>query len=112
MGKRHVKATANRLVVGLLEGRTTTASGLVLPRALEYPLGVVLDSACEALPVGALVLCSKYAGTDVTVDDTRIRVMREEDVIGIVDEGDGVTFEEYSEQDGRRVITVVIPRAA
>jgi chaperonin GroES len=88
----------DRVIVKRLDQETKTASGIVIPdNAAEKPdqgeilavgKGKVLeDGAVRALEVkvGDRVLFGKYAGQSVKVDGQELLVMREDDLVAIVD---------------------------
>lgn len=88
----------DRVIVKRLDQETKTASGIVLPEAAaEKPdQGKVLavgngkiseDGKVRALDVkvGDTVLFGKYAGQTVKVDGEEVLVMREEDIMAIVE---------------------------
>ena len=88
----------DRLIVEALEDEETTASGIVLPdTAKEKPQkGQVLavgdgkfdeDGKRIKLDVskGDEVLYSKYGGTEITVEGEDLLVLRESDVLAIVE---------------------------
>ncbi|MFP4058451.1 MAG: co-chaperone GroES [Candidatus Brocadiia bacterium] len=89
----------DRLLVERLEAEEKTAGGIVLPdTAKEKPIeGKVVavgegkrNDAGEAVPMqvskGDRILFGKYAGTEVTVDDTEYLIMREDDVLAILED--------------------------
>jgi chaperonin GroES len=93
-----MKPLGDRIVVKALVGETTTKSGLFLPdTAKEKPQegevlavgpGKVLDNGKRVLPevqVGQHVFFAKYAGTEVKVDGEEYLIMRETDIVGIVE---------------------------
>lgn len=93
----HLEPLGDRLVVEPKEKETTTASGLVLPdTASEKPQqGVVIavgpgsrdeDGKRIAMDVakGDTVLFAKYAGTEVKVDDKKVLILKESDVLAKV----------------------------
>ncbi len=92
-----LKPLRDRLVVKPLEQEDRTKSGLVLPdSAKEKPqegkviatgTGKLLDDGLvKQLQVkhGERVLYGKYSGTEVTVDGQDYLILREEDVLAIV----------------------------
>ena len=92
-----LKPLGDRLIVKAVEEDTTTASGIVLPdTAKEKPQkGKVLavgdgakndDGNRVPLDVseGDTVLYSKYGGTEVKVDGDDLLVLRESDVLAVV----------------------------
>ena len=88
----------DRIVVKRLEKETKTASGIVLPdAAAEKPdMGKVIavgngkileDGKTRPLDVkvGDTVLFGKYSGQTVKVDGKEVLVMREDDIMAIVE---------------------------
>ena len=93
-----IKPLADRIVVERLEAETKTAGGIVLPEtAKEKPKqgkviavgdGKVLDSGELAKPgvkKGDIVLFTSYAGTEVKVDGNEYLIMKEEDVLAVIE---------------------------
>jgi chaperonin GroES len=90
-----LKPLGDRLIVKPIEEEETTASGIVLPdTAKEKPQkGKVVavgdgkwdEDGEKRIPLdvseGDEVLYSKYGGTEVTVDDEELLVLRESDVL-------------------------------
>lgn len=88
----------DRVIVKRLDNETKTASGIVIPdNAAEKPdQGEVLaigkgklldDGSVRALEVkiGDRVLFGKYSGQTVKVDGQELLVMREEDIMAVVE---------------------------
>lgn len=86
------------IIVTRVEAQRTTASGIVIPdTAAEKPeQGEVVavgpgrrNDAGELIAMevkaGDLVLCGKYAGQTVKIDGEGVLVMREDDVMGVVE---------------------------
>ncbi len=93
-----IRPLNDRLLVQRLEEEEKTAGGIIIPdSAKEKPAqgkvvavgpGKVNDSGERtALQVkaGDVVLFSKYGGTDVKLDGEDYLIMREDDVLGIVE---------------------------
>ena len=93
-----IRPLHDRVIVKRLEVERTTASGIVIPNnAGEKPeQGEVIavgpgkrDEAGKLLPmdgkVGDRVLFGKYSGQNVKVDGEEFLVMREEDIMGVVE---------------------------
>ena len=89
----NVKPLADRVLVEPKEAETKTASGLFIPyTAKEKPqAGTVVavgpgkkDEPME-LKVGDKVLYGKYAGTELNVDGKIYIMMRQSDVMAVVD---------------------------
>jgi chaperonin GroES len=93
----NLKPLGDRLIVKAQEEETTTASGIVLPdSAKEKPQrgeviavgdGLVVDGERQPLDVkaGDVVLYSKYGGTEITVENDDLLVLRESDVLAKVE---------------------------
>ncbi|GJH13330.1 co-chaperone GroES [Caballeronia novacaledonica] len=94
----HIRPLYDRVIVKRIETQRTTASGIVIPdSAAEKPeQGKVVavgsgrllkDGALRPLQlqVGDQVLFGKYAGQIVKVDGEELLVMREEDVMGVLE---------------------------
>jgi chaperonin GroES len=93
-----IRPLHDRVLVRRLEDETTTPGGIVIPdSAKEKPVqgeviaagnGKILDNGeVRALDVkvGDKVLFGKYAGTEVKVDGEELLVMREDDIVGVID---------------------------
>jgi chaperonin GroES len=94
----NLKPLHDRLVVEPKEREETTASGLVLPEtAKEKPQeGTVIavgpgrrddDGKRVAMDVGVddVVLYAKYAGTEVKIDGKKLLILKESDILAIVE---------------------------
>jgi chaperonin GroES len=94
----NLKPLGDRVVVEPLEQEDMTASGLVLPEtAKEKPQkGTVLAAGPGArnedgkrvaldVSVGDTVLFAKYAGTEFKVDSKKLLILKESDLLAIVD---------------------------
>jgi len=94
----NLKPLGNRLVVEPVEEDEITAGGIVLPEtAKEKPQkGNVLaigpgdrDDSGNRVPmdvsVGDKVLYAKYSGTEVKVEGKKLLILRESDVLAIVE---------------------------
>ena len=92
-----LKPLADRLVVKALDAQEKTKSGLVLPdTAREKPQeGKVIavgtgrlldDGSVKALEIrnGDRVLYGKYSGTEVSLEGEDYLILREEDVLAVV----------------------------
>ena len=98
----NLKPLGDRVVVEPLEQDEMMASGLVLPEtAKEKPQkGTIVaagpggrdeDGRRLALDVmvGETVLFAKYAGTEFKVDSKKLLILKESDLLAIVDIGEG-----------------------
>jgi chaperonin GroES len=93
------KPLGNRVVVEPIEQEEVTAGGIVLPEtAKEKPQkGKVLsvgpgdrnekgDRIPMDVKLGDMVLFAKYAGTEIKVEAKKLLILRETDLLAIVDE--------------------------
>ena len=94
----NLKPLGSRVVVEPLDTEDVTAGGIVLPEtAKEKPQkGKVLsigagdrDEAGKRIPMdvkaGDTVLFAKYAGTEIKVDGKKLLILRESDLLAIVE---------------------------
>ena len=92
-----IKPLGDRVVVKMTEMEETTKSGIVLPgTAKEKPQvaeimavgpGGVVDGkdVVMQVKVGDRVLISKYAGTEVKIDNIELTILRQNDILAIVE---------------------------
>jgi len=93
-----IRPLHDRVIVKRLEEERTSPGGIVIPdTAAEKPVqgkvvavgkGKILeDGAVRALDVkvGDKILFGKYSGTEVKVDGDELIVMREEDVMAVIE---------------------------
>lgn len=93
-----IRPLHDRVVVRRMEDERTTAGGIVIPdSAAEKPMrgeviavgmGKVLDNGdvrTLAVKVGEVILFGKYSGTEVKIDGQELVVMREDDIMGVVE---------------------------
>jgi chaperonin GroES len=97
-GKMKIRPLQDRIIVKRLEEEEKTGGGIIIPdTAKEKPMegkvvavgkGKVLENG-KVLPLdvraGDRVLFSKYAGTEVKLDGEEHLIMREDDILGIVE---------------------------
>ena len=82
----------DRVVLKQVEAEETTKSGIVLPGAAkEKPqqgeviaVGPGTDEVKMEVAVGDQVIYSKYAGTEVKLDDEEYVVVKQSDILAIV----------------------------
>jgi len=92
-----IKPLGDRVVIELVEQEEKTASGIVLPdSAKEKPhegkvvavgSGAIVDGQRVALEVKVddNIIFSKFAGTEVKYDGTEYLILRESDILAIVE---------------------------
>ena len=94
-----IRPLPDRVVVRRLEDERTSAGGIVIPdSAAEKPMrgevvaigsGKVLDSGevrALEIKIGDVVIFGKYSGTEVKVNNPDLVVMREDDIMAVVNE--------------------------
>jgi chaperonin GroES len=94
----NLKPLGDRLVVEPIEQEDITAGGIVLPdTAKEKPQrGTVVavgpgnrnkkgDHIALDVAKGNVVLFAKYAGTEIKVDGKKLLILRESDILALVD---------------------------
>ena len=82
----------DRVVLKQVEAEETTASGIVLPgQAQEKPQQAVVvavgpgtDDVKMTVKANDIVIYSRYAGTEVKLDDEEFVVVRHDDILAIV----------------------------
>ena len=92
-----IKPLADRVVIKMVEAEETTKSGIILagsakekPQMAEVvavgPGGNVDGKEITMyIKVGDKVLTSKYSGTEVKLDGTEYTIVRQSDILAIVD---------------------------
>ena len=93
-----IRPLGDRVVVKQVPSEEVTKSGIVLPdTAKEKPQqgevvavgsGRLLDSGQRVpmdLKVGDKILFSKYAGNEVKIDDVEYLILREMDILGVIE---------------------------
>lgn len=93
-----IRPLHDRVIVRRLEEERKSAGGIVIPDTVkEKPIqgevmavgsGKILDDGKVRpvdVKVGDKVLFGKYAGTEVKIDDKEVLVLREEDIMGVVE---------------------------
>jgi len=94
----NIRPLHDRVVIRRMEEERTTAGGIVIPdSAAEKPIrgevmavgnGKIMDNGDTRpldVKVGDKVLFGKYSGTEVKVDGEDLLVMREEDIMGVIE---------------------------
>ena len=93
-----IRPLHDRVIVKRMEEERTSPGGIVIPdSATEKPIkgeviaagnGKILENGdVRALDVkvGDTVLFGKYAGTEVKVDGDELLVMKEDDIVGVIE---------------------------
>jgi chaperonin GroES len=94
----NIRPLHDRVVVRRMEEERTSAGGIVIPdSATEKPIqgevvaignGKIMDNGDTRsldVKVGDRVLFGKYSGTEVKLDGEELLVMREDDIMGVVE---------------------------
>ena len=95
----NIRPLQDRIIVERVEEETTTAGGIIIPDTVskEKPQEDKVVAAGKGkvtpegkvLPLdvkeGDLVLFGKYAGSEIKVDGKEYLIMREDDILGVVE---------------------------
>ena len=92
-----IKPLADRVVIKMTEAEETTKSGIILTASAQEkpsiaeivavgPGGLVDGKEVKMeLKVGQKVLASKYAGTEVKLDGVEYTILRQSDILAVVE---------------------------
>ncbi len=93
-----IRPLQDRIIVKRIEEEEKTKGGIIIPdSAKEKPMegeviavgsGKVLENGTKQAPevkAGDRVLFGKYAGTEVKIDGVEHLIMREDDILGVVE---------------------------
>ena len=92
-----IRPLGDRVVIRMLETEETTKGGIVLPSsAKEKPQvaeiiavgpGGIIDGkdVIMEVEIGDHALISKYAGTEIKIDDEEFTILRQGDILAIVE---------------------------
>ncbi len=93
-----IRPLQDRVIVKRVDEEETTAGGIIIPdSAKEKPMegevvavgnGKVLDNGTKVpldVKEGNRILFGKYAGTEVKIDGVEHLIMREDDILGIIE---------------------------
>lgn len=93
-----IRPLGDRVVIKRLEAEETTKSGIVLPSsAKEKPQmaevvavgpGGVVDGkeVTMQVKVGEKIFFSKYSGTEIKLNNEELLILKQDDILGIVEE--------------------------
>jgi chaperonin GroES len=94
----NIRPLRDRIIVERIEEETTTAGGLIIPdSAKEKPQQGIVKAAGNGkvledgtvlpmdIKVGDRVLFGKYAGSEVKIDGKEYQIMREDDILGVLE---------------------------
>ncbi|MFA6909476.1 MAG: co-chaperone GroES [Patescibacteria group bacterium] len=88
-----LKPLGDRVIVKTTKGEEVTKSGIVLPDTVEkekkeegeiIAIGSGEKVAKLGLKVGDVVIFGKYSGDEIEIEDIEYKVLKEEDVLAIV----------------------------
>ena len=78
-----LKPLADRVIVKAVEAEETTKTGIILPgTAQEKPQ---IAEVIVTVKVGDKVITGKYSGTEVKCDGTEYNIVRQNDILAIVE---------------------------
>ena len=82
-----LKPLADRVILKAMEAQETTKGGIILTAsAKEKPEVVDGKEVVMTVKVGDKVLTSKYSGTEVKVDGEEYNIVRQNDILAIVED--------------------------
>lgn len=93
-----IRPLYDRIIVERKDAETTTASGIIIPdSAKEKPMeGTIIAAGNGRLKqdgiipldvkVGDRVLFGKYAGTEIKIDGNEYLMMKEDDILGVIED--------------------------
>jgi chaperonin GroES len=94
------KPLHDKVLVQQLEAKSVTSGGIYIPddakekptrgKVIEVGDGEIKEDGSVrplSVKVGDEILFSSYAGTPVTIDDEEYLIMREADLLGVIQEG-------------------------
>ncbi|MBN2107676.1 MAG: co-chaperone GroES [Deltaproteobacteria bacterium] len=92
-----IRPLQDRIIVKRLEGEEKTKGGIIIPdSAKEKPMegkviavgpGKLNEKGTRVAPevkAGDIVLFGKYAGTEIKIDNDEHLILREDDILGII----------------------------
>ena len=95
-----VRPLHDRIIVERTENTEQMVGGIIIPdtakekpqqgKVLAVGKGTVKDDGSVTPPdvkAGDTVLFGKYAGQEITLDGTEYFIMREDDILGVIEEG-------------------------
>jgi len=93
-----IRPLQDRIIVKRIEEEEKTKGGIIIPdSAKEKPMegevisvgsGKILENGTKQVPevkAGDRVLFGKYAGTEVKIDGVEHLIMREDDILGVIE---------------------------
>ena len=82
-----LKPLADRVVIKMVEAEETTKSGIILTEIIEVGPGGMVDGKEVTMTVkkGDKVITSKYSGTQVKVDGEEYTIVRQSDILAVVE---------------------------
>ncbi len=93
-----IKPLQDRVIVKRIEEENRTPGGIIIPdsakekpqqgKVLAVGPGKVLENGTRlemTVKEGDLVLFGKYAGSEVKIDGEEVLIMREDDILGIIE---------------------------
>lgn len=96
--KMKIRPLQDRVLVKRVEAEEKTESGIIIPdTAKEKPQrgeviavgpGKILENGNKLTPTvkpGDRILFSKYAGTEIEVNNEELLIMREDDILGVLE---------------------------
>lgn len=93
-----IRPLQDRILISRVEGEEKTAGGIIIPdNAKEKPMegrvvatgnGKILDDGKVRKPevgIGDKILFSKYSGSEIKIDGEEHLILREDDILGVIE---------------------------
>ncbi len=88
-----IKPLADRVLIRPVAAETTTAAGIIIPdtakekhlRGEVIAVGKGTKDEQMVLKAGNHVLYGKYAGTEIEIDNEKLLIMRQSDVLAVIE---------------------------
>lgn len=88
-----MKPLQNRLVLKMEKKKEVSKGGVFIPESVEInnqEIGVVVKIGpdCKEVKIGDRVILGVYSGTNITVNDEKLLVLKETDILAILEKGE------------------------
>jgi chaperonin GroES len=93
-----IRPLQDRVLLRQVEGEAKTAGGIIIPdsakekpqegKVLAVGTGKVLENGTKLpmdVKVGDKILFGKYAGTEIKIEGEEVLMMREDDILGVIE---------------------------
>ena len=84
-----IRPLQDRVVIKRVKEEEKTKGGIIIPEiAKEKPVQgeVIAVGATQSIKVGDKVLFGRYVGAEISINDVEHLIMREDDILGVIEE--------------------------